>query len=189
MLKSFGGRHMRSIILAFGVLSTLLGWASAAGAADPGQLCEKLAGKSLVTCVKKLGKLHAKCYEDSAAACAASDPDIGKALDKLAKKVGKKCPSDMVVQSAGYGPTMTAAGLVARLQAQCRADAASLASRTFGGPQGAALAAQNPDGRECLTTLHAETSKLLTGEAKAQNGCVDKQRKSGNCDLAKTADK
>jgi hypothetical protein len=75
------------------------------------------------------------------------------------------------------------------LQAQCRADASSLASRTFGGPQGAALAAQDAAGKGCLSTLHTETSKVLVGQAKAQNGCVDKQRKSGNCDTAKGDEK
>ena len=183
---------MRSISLSAAALAVLAGLTIAprgAAAADPSQVCEKIAGKSLVTCVKKVSKIQGKCYEDTGAACASSDEDIGKALAKLAKKISKKCPSDAIVQGAGYGPLMTVAGLTARLQSQCRADASSLASRTFGGPQGAALGAQDAAGKACLSTLHSETAKLLVGQAKAQNGCVDKQRKSGNCDLTKTNDK
>jgi hypothetical protein len=183
---------MRSISLSAAALAVLAGLTMVprgAAAADPSQVCEKIAGKSLVTCVKKVNKIQGKCYEDTGAACLSTDLDIGKALDKVAKKIAKKCPSDAIVQGAGYGPLMTVAGLTARLQSQCRADASSLASRTFGGPQGAALGAQDAAGKACLSTLHSETAKLLVGQAKAQNGCVDKQRKSGNCDLTKTNDK
>ena len=191
--RLLGGRiRMRSISLSAAALAVLAGLTMVprgAGAADPSQVCEKIAGKTLVTCVKKVNKIQGKCYEDTGVACLGTDPDIGKALDKVAKKIAKKCPSDAIVQSAGYGPLMTVAGLTARLQSQCRADASSLASRTFGGPRGAALGAQDAAGKACLSTLHSETAKLLVGQAKAQNGCVDKQRKSGNCDLTKTNDK
>ena len=163
--------------------------AGGAHAADPALLCEKLAGKSVVACVKKVGKRQGKCFATDGHACASNDADIVKALDKLAAKIAKKCPSNAVVQAAGYGPAMTTAGLTARLKSQCRADAASLAARGFGGPQGAALALQDDAGRACLITAHTQALKLLTGQAKAQNACVDKQRKSGNCDAAATAAK
>ncbi len=157
---------------------------------DPALDCEKAAGKALVSCVKALGKRVGQCYADTAhSICAAGDDKATKALDGIAKKLAKKCPSDLVVQSAGFGATATAAGLVARLQSQCRADAASLSARSFGGPKGAALAAQDAAGKACLSGLYDEGIKLLTGRAKAQNACVDKQRKKGNCNATKTAAK
>ena len=153
---------------------------------DPALLCEKAAGTSLVSCVKKVAKLQGKCYAATGAACAADDEKIGKALDKLAKKLAKKCPDDATVQAAGYGPSMTAAALTERLQSECRAETSSLASRTFGGPQGAALAAADDAGKACLQSLLKEGGKLLAGRAKLQNHCVDNERKKGNCDSAKT---
>src|SRR5262249_19348613 len=122
--------------------------------ADPGLLCEKAAGKSLVTCVGRVAKEEGKCYAGGGSACAASDAKIADALAKLGKTVGKKCPTDAVVQAAGYGPTMTAAALLARLESICQADTASLASRSFGGPQGASLAAASDTGKACLSALH-----------------------------------
>ena len=121
---------MRSISLSAAALAVLAGLTMVprgAAAADPSQVCEKIAGKSLVTCVKKVNKIQGKCYEDTGVACLSTDPDIGKALDKVAEKIAKKCPSDAIVQGAGYGPLLTVAGLTARLQSQCRADTSSLA--------------------------------------------------------------
>jgi len=162
---------------------------AARAAADPALRCEKAAGKNLVTCVGRVAKREGDCYGATGAACAANDAKIADALDKLAKTVGKKCPDDATVQAAGYGPSMTAQALIARLQSSCRAETASLAARTFGGPQGAALAKANMAGQACLAALHEEGSKLLTGRTKAQNVCVDKQRKKGNCKLTKTTEK
>ncbi len=84
---------------------------------------------------------------------------------------------------------MTRAGLIARLQSSCRAEVASLSARTFGGPHGAALAAADAGQRDCLTDVFAHGHAFLTGRAKVQNQCVDKQRNSSGCDLAKTNEK
>ncbi len=158
----------------------------AAQAMDPALVCEKSAGKSLVGCVKSVAKELGACYAANGSACPSTDAKIAVAFAKLAKKMGKKCPSDAIVQGAGYGPSATAAGLITRLQSQCRADAASLASRTFGGPQGAALTEQDAAGKACLTDLYDQGVAVLTGRAKAQNTCVDKQRKGSTCDTGKT---
>ena len=174
----------------FAVLCVMLAVPLTAGAAaDPALSCEKAAGKALVSCVKKVAKLEGKCYEAGSAACAAGDADVAKALEKVAAAVAKKCPSDANVQSAGFGPTLTVAGLTTRLQDACVAETASLASRSFGGPQGAAYAAADAAGKSCLAAVHDQGAKLLAGRAKTQNNCVDKQRKKGNCDAAKTAAK
>lgn len=161
-------------------------WSAAAAAADPALKCEQAAGKALVACVKKVSTLHGKCYAASGAACASGDDKVAKALAKVAQAVAKKCTSDAVVQAAGFGPSATRAGLTTRLQDACVAESASLASRTFGGPHGAAYAAADAAGQKCLAALHKEGIKVLTGRAKTQSTCVDKQRAKGNCDLAKT---
>jgi hypothetical protein len=157
-----------------------------ARAGDPVLTCEKAAGKSLVSCVNKLVRLEGDCYAAAGAACAQDDSRVAKTLDTLAKKIAKKCANDAAVQGAGYGAAMTVAALVARLQSSCRAESAALAARTFGGPHGAALAAADAAGRACLEAVLREGRKLLAGRAKAQNTCVDKERKKGNCDPAKT---
>ena len=177
----------RRAILA--LLGTLVATAVPATAADPALSCEKMAGKSLVSCVNSAAKAQDKCYQKTGAACAADDAKVAKALEGIAKKIDKKCPDDATVQAAGFGPSMTVASLIGRLQAACTAETSALASRTFGGPQGAAWEAADDSGRACLSTLHGAGRKLLTGEAKAQMSCVDKQRKGSGCDTAKTADK
>ncbi len=161
---------------------------SPAAAADPARKCEQAAGKALVACVKKVSTLHGKCYDASGAACATGDAKVAKALAKVAKAITRKCTSDAVAQAAGFGGSATLAGLTTRLQDACVAESASLASRTFGGPHGAAYAAADPAGRACLAALHKQAIKVLTGRAKAQNTCVDKQRAKGNCNLAKTTE-
>jgi hypothetical protein len=176
-------RTRRGALLGLALIAT---GASPAAAADPALLCEKMAGKSLVSCVNSAAKAQDKCYQQTGFACDGDDAKIAKALEGIAKKVAKKCPSDATVQAAGFGPSMTVAALIGRLQAACSAEASSLASRTFGGPQGASWAAADDAGRQCLRTLHNEGRKLLAGEAKAQMGCVDKERKGSGCDTAKT---
>ncbi len=157
--------------------------------ADPALLCEKMAGKSLVTCVRKVTSLQDGCYGASGNACPEHDPKITAALSKIQTSVAKKCPDDVTVQAAGYGPAITVAALISRLQSSCRAESSSLASRSFGGPQGAALAAATESSRSCLERVHDQGRTLLAKRAKAQNACVDQQRKTGNCDSAKTSAK
>jgi hypothetical protein len=179
-------RHTLALVVLLGIGSAPL---AARAATDPALLCEKAAGRGLASCVKKVATLQSKCYLAGGAACGADDARIGKALATLATKVAKRCTGDAVVQAAGYGPAMTVAGLSERLQASCRTEAAALASRTFGGPQGAALGSAAGTAAACLTTLMKEGGTLLAKRARTQGVCVDKQRKSGNCDLAKTTDK
>lgn len=159
---------------------------AAHAAADPALKCEQAAGKAVVKCVKKLSTLHGKCYAAGGAACAESEEQVAKTLAKVETTIVKKCPSDAVVQAAGFGATATVAGLGTRLRDACFAEAASLASRTFGGPHGAAWAAADPAERTCLAALHKEGTKVLTGRAKLQNTCVDKERKGKPCDTGKT---
>ncbi len=159
--------------------------AAPASAADPALTCEKTAGLSLFKCVKKVAGFQRKCFKKNDAECGSDDPKIVKALDKLSAKVSKKCPSDAVVQQSGYA-ALTVPSLIARLQTACLAESDSLVARTYGGPHGAVWDAANDERRSCLDKVFNEGRKYLGGAAKTQMKCVDKQRKSGNCDLAKT---
>ena len=156
-------------------------------AADPALLCEKTAGLSLVKCVKKLTGIQRKCFKQNGEICETDDADIVKALGKLSDKVSDKCASDANVQSAGFS-ALTLASLVSRLQASCVAETESLMARAYGGPHGASWAAADTDGQKCIDALAKGGRKALSGGAKAHMKCIDKQRKSGNCDTAKTAE-
>lgn len=156
----------------------------AAFAADPALICEKIAAKSLQSCVKKISRTEGKCYLATGAACGSEEPKVDKALAALAKKVGKKC-SDANVQAAGYGPSMTAAALVERLQAACTAEVASFTARSFGGPHGAALAAAGA-AAQCLEGAHKHGTKFLSKAAKLRSSCIGKVRKGASCDTAKS---
>ena len=161
-------------------------------AMDPVLTCEKLAGKSLVKCVNKVTASQRKCFKDDGTACPDTHPKIIKALSKLSAKIADKCVDDATVQAAGYGPTMTVGALAKRLESICLAESASLAARVYGGPHGKVLgdltAAATPESKAdlaCLNTVFKQGRKVLTKNAKALMSCVDKERKKGNCDVAK----
>lgn len=172
-------------LLAAPALAALLALGSGtANGAEAGELCEKAAAKSLQLCVNAVNKAELKCYQATGVACSPDDAAIAKALVKTADGVLKKCPDADTVAAAGYGPLMTPATLAERMKSDCLAETASLASRVFGGPQGAGLAGGTA--AACLATAHKEAGKLLVQSAKVQSGCALKGTK---CDLEKTADK
>lgn len=168
----------------------ILTGAISASAADPAEVCEKSAAKALQGCVKLATKAQEKCYGATGEHCDPSDAGLSKALDKVAKSTGK-CVDDATVQSVGYGPGFTQAGLTERLEQFCLAEARSIAARTFGGPQGAPSGGplSNPVFAGCLFNAHKNGAKHLSTAAKTNSKCVLKQKKSGNCDTVKTADK
>jgi len=161
-----------------------------AGAVDPALGCELAAEKSLQSCIKTLTKLSSKCYAATGADCVEGHAGVAKALSKLDALVAKKCGDDATVQAAGYGAARTLAGLSTRLRGACVAEAASIGARSFGGPQGAALAAADTDEkRACMNESHKRGAKLLVAAAKLDGKCVAATRKGKTCDTAKTAAK
>ncbi len=161
---------------------------SQGNALDPHLLCEKHAGLSLVKCVKKLANAERKCFKKTGVACLDGAPELQKPLDKLAAKIAAKCATDADVQAAGF-TSLTVASLTDRLQSACRAESASLIARTFGGPHGSAWSAASDDDKKCLDKAFKSGRKVVTGAAKAQMKCVDKERKGATCDTVKTAEK
>jgi hypothetical protein len=161
-----------------------------AQAGDPALTCEKSAAKALQSCVKLATKAQAKCYAVDGTHCAVDDSGLAKALAKVAKSTAK-CGDDATVQSVGYGPTFTLAGLNERVAQFCLAEARSLAARSFGGPAGAPSGGSLTlsQAGDCVFNAHKVGAKHLSIAAKTNSKCVLKQVKSGKCDLTKTAAK
>ena len=63
---------------------------------------------------------------------------------------------------------------------------ASLGSRSFGGPQGAALTDADDAARACLTTAHEEASALVDTLVSVYHDCLEVERDGGACDVAAT---
>ena len=156
----------------------------ASAGADPDLKCETAAAKSLAGCLKKVAKSHAKCISSTGSACSAGDAKIAKSISKISTKVSKSCAGDTPVQDAGYGPSMTAASLVGRVEEACQAEVRSLIARSLGGPQEDATGA-SPEADTCLATAFAESSKMLGKHLKELNKCVLTERKGKTCDTAK----
>ena len=143
----------------------VLAAASLARAATPAQKCESAAVSALAACFAKVGEQVRLCYLKDGAACAGTDATIAGALAKLETNVERKCASPAVVQAAGFGDVATPADLVGRLQESCRGEPASLAARTFGGPQAALLAST-----DAATTPGSTCSLVLATGKCARSG-------------------
>jgi hypothetical protein len=160
-----------------------------ADAATPAQRCEAAAAKAVRACVTKVAREVRTCYLDSGAACLPSDTKVSAALAKLDKTVAKKCPDAATVQAAGYGALLTPAALAARLRETCTGEPATLAARTFGGPQAAILATADAPTRACLGSAYKEASKYLKRAAAQHAACIKKAHAGKVCDVAKTTAK
>lgn len=168
---------------------SLLFLAGSASAATQALKCETAVAGSIASCVAGVGARVQKCYLKTGATCPQTDTGIAKQLAKIATKVGGACPDDATVQSAGYGAVATKAGIIARAQEACTGENAALAARTFGGPQGAVLAAADSTFTTCLATAGKEALKVIKKEAVARASCLKKAHGGGTCDQAKTASK
>ncbi len=172
-----------SALLAAAALA-LTASAPAARAGDPGLACERAAGRSLAGCIRAISTRQGRCVRASGRACEAGDVSIERALSRLGARVRRACPDDPTVRSAGYGPAFTVEGLVGRLGAECVAEAASLAARSFGGPQAAALAGADAASAACLEAAHASARRLLARQLGIRGACIGRRRGGATCDLA-----
>lgn len=171
--------------LSVGTVLCCLAWvATPVAALTPPLKCEKVVAKSLRRCVKTANRTLGKCYDASGATCPSNEPKLVKALDKLSIKVPAACPDAATVAAAGYGPSMTPAALVARLQEACLGDAASLAARAFGGPHARVLVSADPTERACLLSTHKAGATLVERTLKEQANCALKAHRGKSCDTA-----
>jgi hypothetical protein len=76
------------------------------------------------------------------------------------------------VRAAWYGGQFTVAGLTERLQQACDTESNSLAVRSFGGPQGAALNGADDLARSCLRAAHTLGTALLEDVLGGIDSCL-----------------
>jgi len=180
---------MRTTTTTLLLLAALTLPSAARAGLTPGQLCEKTASDSLRNCTKKLSSLEQKCHRATGAACLDTDPKRAKELAKIGDKVLKKCPDQPTVQAANYGPVLTPAGLVTRLESACVRAVASLGARSAGGPHAAIYGPASATDRKCLDGAWKEGGKLLDYAMKMQSTCIRNDASGKPCDAADVAAK
>lgn len=150
--------------------------------------CERAVEGSLRRCVEAVSRVSARCYRLTGADCPPSDPSVARAVSRIDETLRRRCRDDATVRAAGFGSVATVEGVAARIAGACRAEVASLAARSFGGPQGAALAAAGTEAeRACLRTAFRRATRLLAGATRAQGRCVAAVRRGASCDPARLA--
>lgn len=163
--------------------------AVAPGAPTPGQTCEKTASDALRACVSSVGRLSQQCYRKTGDACLPGDAKIAAQLGRVESRVLGKCADQATVQSAGYGPALTPAGLVARVQNACTTAVASLAARSYGGPHGIVRANAFPSDQKCLDDAWKQGQSLVNYGLQQQSTCIRNTKAGKSCDTAGLAGK
>ncbi len=135
--------------------------------------CDVAAALATQTCLMEANEAWQACYANGGAPCSDKDPSIIAALSALEATVSASC-------SSGEFGSLSVPALVGRLQTSCRYEAASLASRSFGGPHGAAWADADPASRACLEAAHQTGASLLDDVLTSTQNCLT----GGNCDAA-----
>ena len=134
--------------------------------------CEDLSARALRICSLDVNERRAACYSDDDGPCAADDGVIQDALATLDDQVREACTNEDTAP-------LTVDGVVARLQTSCASETQSLASRSYGGPQGAAWAASGETDRACLSDAQANATNLIDAALTLRNACLD----SSSCDV------
>ena len=171
------------------LLLTLLLPLTAAAATTPGKVCGKSTTDNLRSCIKKVGKLHQACYQTTGSACAPTDPKLVDTLAGIAAKLQGKCPDQATVQAAGFGPVLTPAALVDRIEVACTGFVASLAARSYGGPTAGVRTAASEDDRKCLDGAWRSGQSLVDYELRQQSVCIQRVAAGKTCDTVKLASK
>lgn len=173
---------MRRSVLPAALLTIALVPAAAAHAAGG---CERAAVASLASCMRRVASRARNCYLDTGGPCSSGDAKVAAALAKLQGRVLARCPDDATVQ-ASYGALATPASLVGRLQEACSGEVATLAARTFGGPQGALLIGAPAETHDCLGAANLAASKLIAQALRVRSACVLRAHKNAQCNVDKT---
>ncbi|MEM7139183.1 MAG: pectin acetylesterase-family hydrolase [Myxococcota bacterium] len=163
-------RELGVVMSAFALIGVGL---SAGGCGDGSGVsaCEANAAPALQTCVSELNDAWESCYSTTDAPCASDDANVASALSALEDTVRDSCSDDE------FG-ALTVDGVVGRLRNSCASETTTLASRTYGGPQGAVWPAVEANDQTCLTTAHQVASTLVDDALGAINTCL----LNGSCD-------
>ncbi|MEM7137332.1 MAG: pectin acetylesterase-family hydrolase [Myxococcota bacterium] len=143
------------------------------------QSCEEAVSEAAGACFLDVSDVVRSCYLGTGSACPAADATVIAAENQVRSSVTGACTSSEV-QSLGYGGSMTADTLADRLIESCKGNAATIAARIFGGPQGKVLA--DATGVDCMDTAYDESASFLDVAYHAQKECV----LGATCDLATT---
>ena len=152
------------------------------------QKCEKTVASALPACITTVGAKVRKCYLKTGHSCdpiLAGSP-IAKAVIKMSAKIHAQCPPDATVQTLGYGASATPDTVAARIQEACLGEVASIAARTFGGPQGALLVGADTASLACYSTASNEAFKMIKREASARGACLKSAHAGKTCDPSPT---
>lgn len=144
-----------------------------AGTCSESLSCDVAAAQATRTCVSDLNAASEACHVDGGAPCADDDPGILAALSTLDAAVTTSC-------SDGEFGSLTVSALASRLRTSCVSEAASLSSRSFGGPDGVAYANAGATQQACVQTAHQTATTLIDDVLTSTNSCLAQ----GNCDQA-----
>ncbi|MBI3782207.1 MAG: hypothetical protein HY270_02280 [Deltaproteobacteria bacterium] len=150
--------------------------------------CESAVSRALAGCFGSVSKHERDCYLQTGQACATADAKISSALNGVARRITKSCSTSGTLETLKYGPQLTVAALVTRIQTDCLGEAQSLVARTFGGPQAALLAGPPPaDTVACLKMAYTQAAQLIAGSFKLQSKCARRFHQGKTCDLTALA--
>ena len=135
------------------------------------QSCAEAAASATQTCLADVNFAWETCYLDNDGPCADDDPIIASALLMLDATVSDNCTD-------GEFLSLSVDALVGRLQTSCTSEAMSLASRTFGGPQGAVWESASSGNRACLQDAQMNGANFMDAAIALANACLA----SENCD-------
>lgn len=145
-------------------------------------LCADGAAAALRACVVDLNEAQRDCYLTGGRACADDASSVLSTLEALRVSLLAACADDAAVRAAGFGAAFTRDSLYGRMSASCQSEAGALASRSFGGPHGAALAEADAAGRQCLTSAHQGASATVAFQLSLYDDCITDQRDGAGCD-------
>jgi len=138
---------------------------------DAAPTCAEVASEAMRACVADVSVAWRACYEDEGRPCGADEASIVSAAAELGARVSGAC-------RAGDFGALAGDAVADRLAASCRSEGASVAWRTFGGPQGAAWAAASEAERGCLLGAHQAAAGLMGESLALVEGCLLR----GRCD-------
>lgn len=147
------------------------GGSAGGGGGAPELSCEAAAASATDTCLAEVNAAWQACYGAGDGPCQGDEAPIAAALEALSATVTASCADDE------FG-SLSVDALVGRLQVACSSEAASLASRSYGGPQGAAWAAGTSQDQTCLQAAHQSASVFMAGVLTETNTCLE----AGDCD-------
>lgn len=187
MIRSKRGREIRPVLVLLAAAGAAIVPRLASATVTP-LGCERAAEGSLRRCIDAVSRASSRCYRLTGTDCTLADPEVAQAVARIEETLRRRCRTDATVRAAGFGPVATVAGLAARLGGTCRAEVASMAARSFGGPQGAALAtAGNEAERACLRAAFRRGIRLIIGATRLQGRCVAAVRRGASCDTGRLA--